>query len=328
MAKVARRDTKQKGAQQSHTGLGQKLKAWRASHKQECWASLRRLLRKPGDSLMTWMVIGIALALPAALYLALGSLEQLSSGWDGSARVSLYLNDTVSEEEGQQLAKNLLADGEIAAIEYISAADALVEFKSISGYGDVLDALAYNPLPAVIVVKPAQHLATAEQTDALVARLGKLDPVDQAELDLEWVQRLYAMMDLGRRAIAALALMLALGVLLVMGNTIRLAIENRRDEIVVTKLVGATDAFVRRPFLYTGWWYGLGGGLAAWIIVVVALLWLGGAVARLVGLYGGDFALLLPGPMQSLALLLGAGILGLLGAWLAVTRHLGAIEPR
>jgi cell division transport system permease protein len=155
-----------------------------------------------------------------------------------------------------------------------------------------------------------------------------LPQIDQAVLDLEWVQRLYSMMALGKRLVIALAALLALGVLLVVGNTIRLAIESRRDEIVIVKLVGGTNAFVRRPFLYTGLWYGLGGGILAWLIIGFGLFWLSSPVAELAGLYRSQFELQGLGIGDSLMMWLCGGLLGLAGAWLAVSRHLGAIEPR
>lgn len=316
------------GASVSSTTTVQKLRAWLASHRLECKQSLLRLLSIPGSSAMTWLVIGIALALPAGMYVALANMERASAGWDGSARISLFLSEQVSRKVGQDLAESLLLDESIEYTEYISSENALAEFKAISGFGEALDSLNQNPLPAVIVVKPADDAVSALTTGVLLENLESLPQVDMAQLDMEWVQRLYALMELARRAIYALAALLALGVLLITGNTIRLAIENRRDEIVVTKLVGATNAFVRRPFLYTGWWYGLGGGLVAWIVVQVVLLLLSGPVLELVGLYSGSFALNGPNLTESLSLWFGGAILGWAGAWLAVARHLGEIEPK
>jgi cell division transport system permease protein len=316
------------GASLSSTTTGQKLRAWLASHRLECKQSLVRLLSIPGSSAMTWLVIGIALALPAGMYVALDNMERVSAGWDGTARVSLFLSEQVSRKDGQDLAESLLLDKSIEQTEYISSENALAEFKAISGFGEALDSLNENPLPAVIVVRPDDDVVDAVRTSALLEKLENLPQVDMAQLDMEWVQRLYALMELARRAIYALAALLALGVLLITGNTIRLAIENRRDEIVVTKLVGATNAFVRRPFLYTGWWYGLGGGLVAWLIVQVVLLLLSGPVVELVGLYEGSFALSGPNLAETLGLWFGGAVLGWAGAWLAVARHLGDIEPK
>jgi cell division transport system permease protein len=289
--------------------------------------SLQRLLRSLVPSLMTWLVIGIALALPAGLFVALDNVDTVSRGWDGAAQISLFINKRVTEQDGRELAKQLQLRDDIAQVEFISREQALAEFKILSGYGDVLQHLDENPLPAVIVVRPVEQRVSAAATEQLYRELSKLPQVEQAIIDLEWVQRLYSMMELGRRVTLALALLLALGVLLVIGNTIRLAIESRRDEIVIVKLVGATNAFVRRPFLYTGLWYGLGGGIVCWLIISLSLLWLRGPIADLAGLYQSQFSLQGLGFGQTLLLWLASGLLGLAGAWLAVSRHLGAIEP-
>jgi cell division transport system permease protein len=316
-----------RGAVRSESRWRHELRAWAKRHRQEASKALQRMLVSPVSSMVTWLVIGIAMALPASLYLALNNVEQLGAGWDGAARISLYLNLDVSHDEGERLGRQLEADSRLDSAIYISAAEALEEFRAMSGYGEVLDSLPDNPLPAVIVVRPSPAV-DVPATEALVNELQLLPVVEQAQLDMEWVQRLYAITDLGKRAVWVLAIMLALGVLLITGNTIRLAIEGRRDEIVVVKLVGGSDAFVRRPFLYTGFWYGLGGALVGWIILHLALWWLKGPIAELAGLYESSFALLALGFVESLALLALGSLLGLAGAWLAVSRHLGLIEPR
>lgn len=317
------------GAVSSKAGAGDRLRAWRTHNLLVARESLLRLVRAPLGSVMTWLVIGIALALPAGLYVLLGNVQQLSRGWDGAPQISLFLHQHVADDEGRNLARRLGADREIAAVEYLSRDDALAEFRELSGFGDVLQQLDSNPLPAVILVRPRQtQVMDAKQTEALRARLAAMPEIEVAQLDLEWVQRLYAMMELGRRVVASLALLLAVGVLLVIGNTIRLAIESRRDEIVVVKLVGGTDAFVRRPFLYTGVWYGLGGGIVATVIVAIGLMALREPVAQLAGLYNSQYRLIGLSFGDMVDLWLVSALLGWLGAWLAVARHLGEIEPQ
>lgn len=315
------------GATQIRGRLVARLHSWLEHHRQTAVDSFRRLLAAPAASVMTWLVIGIALALPGALFVALQNLEDLSSGWDGAAQMSLFAVPSLSESEGLALARQIEARPDVLATRYISQRDALAEFRSMSGYGEVLDGLEDNPLPAVISVRPREDRIDAAAVQQLFEDLRVLPQIDQAVLDLAWVQRLYSLMEVGRRLTLALALLLSLGVLLVIGNTIRLAIESRRDEVVVVKLVGGTDAFVRRPFLYTGLWYGLGGGLLAWLIISVAILWLGPATAGLADLYDSDFALSGLGLGNALALWVTGGLLGWLGAWLAVGRHLMEIEP-
>ncbi|MEE8058536.1 MAG: permease-like cell division protein FtsX [Pseudomonadales bacterium] len=319
---------REQGASQSRTSIGDMMNSYMAHHQLVAVDSLMRLLRSPIPSLMTWLVIGIALALPTGLFVALGNVELVSRGWDGAAQISLFVNKRVSEQDSRKLARKLQLRDDIVEVDYISRSQALEEFQALSGYGDVLDHLDQNPLPAVIVVRPVEQKVSAAATETLYNELKALPQIEQAIIDLEWVQRLYSMMALGKRITLALAALLALGVLLVIGNTIRLSIESRRDEIVIVKLVGATNAFVRRPFLYTGLWYGLGGGIVSWLIISLSLQWLSGPIAELAGLYQSEFVLLGLGVGQTLLLWLASGLLGLAGAWLAVSRHLGAIEPR
>ena len=319
---------REQGASQSKTTISDRLQSWLGHNRLVAIDSLQRLLRAPGASLMTWLVIGIALALPSGLYVVLGNLQAISHGWDGAAQISLFLEQNVSESEGRKLVKSLSIRPEIHSAEYISRQQALKEFQELSGFGEVLENLDENPLPALIIVRPQDAKASAQMTEKLLTELQGLAAVELAQLDLEWVKRLYTMMKLGERLTTALALLLSLGVLLIIGNTIRLSIENRRDEILVIKLVGGTDVFVRRPFLYTGFWYGFGGGVIAWLIIVIGLFWLREPVAELAGLYQSQFSLLGLGFTDTIGLWMTGAMLGFLGAWLAVGRHLGAIEPR
>ncbi len=297
-------------------------------HAQVFIGTLGTLSRTPLTSLMTALVIGIALALPAGLYVLLHNAERLSGGWQGSARISLYLKDTVDDAGARALAARVGAMPGVRAVRYISPAQGLREFRAASGFGAALDALQSNPLPPVLVVRPALRGADPQAVQALLKRLRALPEVAMAQLDLAWVRRLYAIMALAQRGVGIVAALLALAVLLVVGNTIRLDIQNRREQIEVTKLVGGTDAFIRRPFLYGGIWYGLAGGGIAWLLIEVALWLLQGPVRRLSLLYHSDFALAALGPAASLALIGGGAALGLLGSWLAVGRHLAQIEPR
>lgn len=320
-----------RSAQISRVDTQERLSSWKRHHRQMAVDSFRRILKSPVASLMTWLVIAIALALPTGLYLFLNNAQLVSSNWDGAAQMSVYLKSTVNDERGRDLTHELTLRQDIADAHFISQAQALEEFRTFSGFGDALKYLDDNPLPAVIVVRPAAPglgtSAVALQED-LMNQLKAMSDVDEVQLDLAWVKRLYSIMALGERAVTALALLLGVAVLLVVGNTIRLAIESRRQEIVVVKLVGGTNAFVRRPFLYTGIWYGLGGGVLAWLLINLALIWLAGPVHALASAYASDFELLGLGFLDSVLLLLCSTLLGWLGAWLAVGRHLGAIEPQ
>src|SRR5690606_28995191 len=296
-------------------------------HRQVARDSLRRLLQRPLGSLVTWAGIAIALALPAGLFALLSNVEQLGQHWSGTPRITLYLDLRVGETEAYRLQQSLQQRKDVAEVAYISPQAALAEFRQQSGLGEAIDYLDENPLPPVLVVTPAADLASAAAVEALLKELQNLAQVGRAQLDMDWVKRLYSLMTLVERLAWALGIMLAAAVLLVVGNTIRLNIENRREEIVVIKLVGGTDAFVRRPFLYTGLWYGLGGGILAWILVFFWILWLSGPVEELARLYFMEFDLEGLGLEATLTLLFGGMALGWVGAWLAVRRHLSAIEP-
>jgi cell division transport system permease protein len=298
-------------------------------HAQVALNSLGRLYRAPLASLMTTAVIGIALALPAGLYLLTGNLQRVSTHWDDGANLSLFLRQDVSLDQARALADTLRDRDDIDTLQLITPQEALAEFRALSGFGDTLDAMDENPLPAVIAIKPADNAATdAESANALLKRLEQLPEVELAQLDLQWVKRFNAIVDVVRRAIWVVASLLGLAVLLITGNTIRLEIQNRREEIEITKLIGATGAFIRRPFLYSGLWYGLSGAGLAAVLVELAFLLLAGPVRQLAGLYQSGFSLYALSIGGAFGLLLIGALLGLLGALLAVGRHLAAIEPK
>ena len=263
------------------------------------------------------------MALPVGLDVALDNVGRLGAKWESPAQISLFLQDEVSTAVASELAGGLETRTDIAATRLISREEALEEFRTLSGFGDVLDSLDRNPLPHLILVSPADEGGAA----ALRDNLEGLPEVSEALLDMEWLQRLEGLMALSRRLVQAVGGLLVLGVVLILGNTIRLAIENRREEIVVVKLIGGSNAFVRRPFLYTGLWYGVGGGVFAAVLVALSLWFLQQPVGELAALYDTDFRLQGLGVMGALNLVILGGMLGLAGAWLAVARHLVRIEP-
>lgn len=317
--RVLRRD----GAISSRAGLLDRGRAWLSHHRDSAADSLGRLLARPLGSLLTCLAIGIVLALPAVLAQALEEFRQLSGGWQAPDRISLFLRESVSEEAALAWREELEALPAVARVDFLSRDDALVEFRELSGFADVLDGLEQNPLPHLLLVAPA----ASEQAAQLRARLLRDERVAEAVLDSAWLARLQQLTDLGRRVVWVLGGLLLLGVVLILGNTLRLAIESRREEILVVKLVGGSDAFVRRPFLYTGLWYGVGGGLCAGLLVVAVFALVGPAATELAALYGTRSSPLGPEPMAIPYLVLLGAVLGLAGAWLAVSRHLGDIEP-
>ena len=318
-----------RGASEGRAALLDKLKSYLQNHRQLSFSTLQRLLAEPVQTLMTSLVVAIALGLPAALYVGVINMQQLGSRVETTAQVTVFLQKEAKEEAILDLRQRLASEQDITSVSYISQQQALDEFRLSSGFSDVLEMLDDNPLPPVLIVQPAdvfqQDLTASEE---LVGRLKGMALVDDVQLDMKWMQRLQAMLSIGERMALSLGLVLALGVLLIIGNTIRLAIENRRDEIVVVKLVGGTNAYVRRPFLYTGIWYGFIGGLLAWLFVTVGLQWISDPVTRLAELYQSAFKLRGLGFSGFGALLFAGLVLGLVGSWLAVARHLSSIEPK
>ena len=300
--------------------------AWLESHRASLVDSLRRLGKQPVGSFFTCLVMAVALSLPMGLALLLDNVERLGGTWQRAAQISLFLQIDASEAEGQALREQIAAMDDVAEAEWISREQALDEFQQQSGLGEALKELPDNPLPGVVLVTPQEIDKTT--LEALRLRLAELPKVQQAQLDLLWVERLTAILKLGERFVFGLTLLLVMALLLVIGNTIRLHIENRRTEIEVIKLVGGTDSYVRRPFLYMGTLYGLGAGVLAWLVLAYGLSWLNGAVVDLAGLYGSDFALAGVPAEDGLSLVLGAVLLGYIGAWLAVARHLSELSPR
>ncbi|MEA3277356.1 MAG: permease-like cell division protein FtsX [Pseudomonadota bacterium] len=301
---------------------------WLSRHLQVALASLGRLVRRPFPSAMTVAVIGIALALPGGLYVLTKNLEALSGSWDQSAAISLFLRSDVTGEQATALAGRLREHADLEEVRLISPEDALEELRGQSGFAEAVDQLEENPLPMVLALRPTGDMVAPEALDRLREELTELPEADFARLDTQWVRRFQAIVNLAQRGALLLGAVLALAVLLVVGNTIRLEIENRRSEIEIMELVGATPAFIRRPFLYTGAWYGLLGGITAWLLVSLALLLLQGPVSNLAALYETKFPLAGLGPGALLSMLGASLLLGLLGSWLSVGRHLATTEPR
>ena len=315
------------GARKSQFRLFGLLGAWLAHHGHSFFSTLGRLWRTPVATTMTLGVIGIALALPAGLHLLVTNAKTVSGAWESALQVSVFMEPGVAAPEVQALATQLKLRPEVGDTRVIDPQEALAEFRTQSGFGAALDTLRENPLPAVVVLTPVPGISAPGQLTALVDEVERLPNVDFVQLDTRWLQRLFALLAIIDRGIVVIGVMLGVAVIVTVGNTIRLDIQNRRQEIEVIKLIGGSDAFIRRPFLYSGFWYGFGGGLTATLLVAVALLALEGPAARLAGLYGSSFSLSGLG-LTGLGILLGLGaFLGWAGSWVAVGRHLRQIEP-
>lgn len=321
------KNTRGGGAKVYKTGWKDRWQGYLAHHESSARDSLQRMLATPVQSLMTWLVIAVALALPATLLVCLDNIQSLGQRWDGAPQMTLFLNPKAQDRAIADFQRRLESRDEIDQVTYVSAEDALKEFEVESGMGNALRSLDTNPLPPTLLLVPASDAAPAALS-ALGDSLGEQALVDDVVFDRAWIERLHQILELGMQLAMALGGLLALGVLLVIGNTIRLSIESRRDEIVIVKLVGGTDAFVRRPFLYTGLWYGLGGGVLAMLLLMLLLLLLAGPVSMLADSYQSDFQLNGLGFGGGLLLIASGALVGWLGAWLAVGRHLGDIEPQ
>ena len=300
---------------------------WFLLHVSTCVGALGRLARQPFASLMTILVIAVTLALPASMHLVIKNAQSISNNWENALDFSVYLKSNVALNDARQLVDLIKQRADVAQVTLISAQDALEEFKLASGFGNALDHLKTNPLPHTLVVRPS-NANTELSLTLLHEELGNLPESDLVQIDTDWVQRFHAILDILRRAIAIGAGLLGVAIVVIIGNTIRLDIQNRSEEIEVTKLIGASNAFVRRPFLYSGLWYGLGGGLFALALVGYGLYALEQPVRRLAGLYNSAFTVLELDLSESL-IIVGIGVLlGLAGSWLAAARHMRRIEPR
>ena len=309
-------------------GPRSRLNVYLSHHLWVAISTLGNLWRAPVSALLTSAVIAIALALPTGLYVLLQNIQQLSSAWENSAQISVFIKSNQSQPQIQNLQNQLRDWPEIKTVQYVSPEQALAEFRQASGFGEALEILDRNPLPAVLVIQPAMDLSESKSIEGLRAKLDGLPQVDQTQLDMQWVLRLSAIIHTGKRAVFILSALLFVAILLVIGNTIRLTIFNKRQEIIVTKLIGATNQFIRRPFLYTGLWYGLFGALLAWLLVMVLMGLIKGPIDELALLYDSRFAIHALDENTSLGLFVVGILLGLMGSWIAVGRHLKTIEPR
>jgi cell division transport system permease protein len=289
--------------------------------------SIGEIWRTPLASAMTIGVMGLSLTLPATLHIIVKNVQSINLEWDSASEISLFLNEGLSEQQISSAIRRLRSYDEIDELIYISKDDAVAEFKSLSGFGEALDYLESNPLPASFIVTPTKYHKQADPAKALLAKLEKEREIDFGKLDIDWLARLNAIVTMLEEAVITVALLLMISVVLIIGNTIRLSIISRKEEIEVMKLVGATESFIQRPFVYTGIWYGLMGGLVAFLIVTFVIWWMQSAIGEISGLYMADFHIEGLTFSEFGALMLIASGLGFIGAFWSVHRHIKEIEP-
>jgi cell division transport system permease protein len=301
--------------------------AYLAAHRWALLGTMQQFRRMPYTAMLTTVALAIALAFPAVLLVLLNNIQTVTANWDGAARISLFLKPDTNEAQALKLAEQLRGQAEIARVDYVSKARALEEFQRDSGLGDALALLGDNPLPAVLVVHPKNARGSPDAIQRLAQSLQSQPAVELAQWDMQWLQRLHGFIAVGERGVLVIGALLVIAALVVVGNTIRLAVQNRAQEIKVTKLIGASDAFVRRPFLYSGLSYGLAGSLLAWGLVDGVLWALESPVRDVAASYGSAFSLHGLGVTGTMGLLLFGIMLGFIGSWLSVSHHLRAIEP-
>ncbi len=303
-----------------------KISSYLLHHLQSLLFSLGKIYAAPTTTIMTVAVIGITLSLPGGFYLFVKNIDAISGNFRSSSQISLYLDLKLDEQRARAVEQEIGALPEVLSTRFISRDVSLEEFRQQSGFGKSIDTLSSNPLPHTIIVEPREQADTFAARN-LLNRLQSMPEVEIAKLDTEWLERLYTILEIARRAVAIITLLFACAVLLIIGNTIRLDIQNRYQEIIVTKLIGATDAFIRRPFLYGGVWYGLLGGILSWLIVEIGYLAISGPLERLNLLYQSGFSLITFSVLDFIILITSSTLLGLAGSWIAVARHLNQIEP-
>jgi len=303
------------------------LVSWIHHHRQAASSSLLRALRLPVATGLTWLVVGIALALPASLLVILQNIETVTSDMRSPARFSILLEGNVSLTDAQDVSNRIQSRVDVRDVTLIPQDQALARFAADTGLVGLLDSIPENPLPHTLLVNPLDSVES-EGLSQLAMALKAVKGVDQVVFDTLWQARLAGVLQAGRRLVMGIGLLMMMGAVLILANTIRLAIDARRDEIVVIKLIGANDAYARRPFLYTGLWSGFGGGLLGAIMVGVFFIYLSEPVNQLLQLYSSDQRFTGLGIMGVLNMMLLGGFLGLFSAWHAATSQLRELEPR
>lgn len=303
-----------------------RLSAYLLHHLQSLVFSLGKIYQAPTTTIMTVAVIGITLSLPGGFYVFLKNIDAMSGDFRSTTQITLYLDLKTGEKIARALQREIEVMAQVRSTEFVSRHEALESFRQSSGFGKSIDTLSSNPLPHSILVEPVTTIDRFEVRN-LLNSLQAISEVDIAKLDTEWLDRLYTILEIAQRSVMIITILFAFAVLLIIGNTIRLDIQSRYQEIIVTKLIGATNAFIRRPFLYGGIWYGLFGGISSWIIVEIGYLAISGPLNNLNLLYQAELVFVTFSLQDFFILLSFSTLLGLIGSWIAVARHLNQIEP-
>lgn len=320
---------RQRQTRRKHVGerLVEQFQAYLLNHAHGLFSSLGRLSRNPFTTGMTIVVLAVTIALAGCFYIIVANIQQLTGNLQASNQMSLFLKEHINETAGQKLADQLSQNANVEAMKFIGKRQAMEEFKTHSGFGEALNALDHNPLPNVIQIMPKNVLDSRESVDNLMAEFKKMPEVDFVQVDMQWVERLQAILHMASRGVSVVGILLGFAVTFITGNTIRLELHHRQDEVFISKLVGATHAFIQRPFLYTGFWLGFIAGFSAWLVITIMLLVLEGPVERLSSLYDSSFELLFLSFSESILLLMIASGLAVVGSWGVLHYQLQRLKP-
>jgi cell division transport system permease protein len=301
------------------------MKAWINQHRRAIGVTAGQAFRAPFAHLFQVLVIGVAILLPLLLHLTVKNLERLGGGMQADARIALYLTGDATGKDADQIAARLRDHPAVAGHRFVSREEAIKDLRRIHDIADLVDALPKNPLPDAFVVRARS--SAPDELEALRREASKWPKVALAQLDSAWAARLDAGLRLARALAAGLAVLLAIALLAIAFNTIGLQVVNRREEIEVCRLIGATHGFVRRPFLYAGTLQGAVGGAVACALAALCVLWVNRQLPGLAALYGTEVVLQPLDWPDVASVTLFAALLGWLGAWLAVSRHLWRSGP-
>jgi cell division transport system permease protein len=300
--------------------------SWLSAHGMAFRLSIRNLLMHPLTTLITLLSLAVTLSLPGASYLTYKNTKLLLAGWDKGTTITAFLQENISLDQAQELVRAVESREEVFEALYQSPEQNLQEFRELSGLKDVIDSLPSNPLPGVITIYPNQGYEKASALSQLQGFLQGFPEIQSVEIDLDWVQKMNAYLHFGKALTLVIGILVALTVILVISNIIRLTLERHKDETEVLSLIGATKYFIARPFLYRGFWYGLLGGIFSFGLLSIVIDYLQKPMDKLSFLYQQPFMIYNLGLGETLILLLISGGLGLTGAWIAVRSQLSSLN--
>ena len=296
-----------------------RLHAYRDQHAHALFSSLGRIVAAPFNSIMTISVLAIAISFVSGFYILEVNIQQLAGHIEANNQISLFLRDDVSEAHANKLAESIRQNSNVQSVKLITRDEAAAEFQTYSGFGSAINELEKNPLPIVLQVLPKKTLEDKRDLEGLQKEFQQSPEVDVVQMDLQWIERLQSIINFVKLLADILNILLGAAVLLIIGNTVRLELHNRRDEVVIEKLVGATNSFIQRPFLYAGFWIGFISSIAAWFIVTVIMLILRHALEKLSSLYGGSLHLLFLGLTDTLAIITISSLLSVAASWVVLS---------